>query len=124
MRQHLVAGAVPEAVVDGLEMVDIDHDAGNGNLTGQSGGPLRLEILEEGAAVQTAGERIAGGQDLELLVLSADLGSRLAELQQQRAKASVLSLQNGQVVECGHGAAARPSSPTIGEELTERMRCC
>ena len=54
--KHLVANVMPAAVVDVLEMVDVEHDGRKRHLA------HALGALEEGATVEDAGQWIDAGQ--------------------------------------------------------------
>jgi hypothetical protein len=52
-------------VVDALEMVDIEHDRGQRGARARLGAGFDA-VLEEGAAIEQAGQRIGGGEPDEL----------------------------------------------------------
>ncbi len=64
-----------------------------------------LELGEERAAVKAAGQRIDAGQELQLVVLPANIVARLAELVEHVLELLVLFLDRGHVVEGGQCAA-------------------
>jgi hypothetical protein len=68
-----VADAVAMRIVDVLEMIDVDHQAGQGAAGAHRMQPGAVEGGVEGAAVECAGEWVARGQALELEVLLLDL---------------------------------------------------
>ncbi len=69
--QCLVAGGVPAAIVDGLEVVEVDEDQAERDLAGPGGVDLALECLLERAVVAEPGddvaERVASGQLVHVL---------------------------------------------------------
>ena len=110
--QHLVADAMPVPVVDPLEVVDVDHDAGERVVVALRAAPLGFERGEEAAAVHAAGQRVGRRQRLELLVLPVDLVARLLEHLEHLAEAGGFFLDGGDVVE----GRQRPADPAVAAE--------
>jgi hypothetical protein len=67
-REHLVAGGVTEAVVDGLEVVQIQEDHGNAALLAPAPGDRMAHALGEERAVREAGNGIVESLVGELLL--------------------------------------------------------
>ncbi len=59
--QDGVPGGVAASVVDGLEVVDVDHDEAHGELVALGAQQFTLENVEDGFAVPQAGQRVARG---------------------------------------------------------------
>src|SRR3954453_5019587 len=56
--QDLVAGVVPELVVDRLEVIDVEGDEADWRVVATGAGQLRSGSLDESAAVEQAGETV------------------------------------------------------------------
>ena len=78
--QRLVAGGVPAAVVDALEVVEVGEEERQRGVEPARAGDLALERLDEAAAVDEAGELVGDGllaDDLvQACVLERDRGLR------------------------------------------------
>jgi hypothetical protein len=79
--QERVADGVPEAVVDGLEVVEVDHGQAQRLTRGQQ---LVGRLLEQGPVGQP-GERVVGGPVGELLLIVVELGELTVDAVQQPA---------------------------------------
>ena len=55
---------MPELIVDTFEVVDIDHETTYFGSVSSTLGKCLFKLREEGAPVETGGERITGGQPL------------------------------------------------------------
>ena len=95
-----------EAVVDRLEVVDVDHDEAHGVAVAHRAGPVGFQLLEERAAVEAARERVEGGQFVQLAVLPLNFVARLLECREHFGHFDVLLLDFGHIVERGQGPAA------------------
>ena len=73
---HLVPGGVPEGVVIQLELVDVEHTDGEGQLEADGLPPAHQALLLVPAAVCHAGELIHHGlpPELHLVVVELDMG--------------------------------------------------
>jgi len=72
-------------VVDAFEVVEVDHDAGDGARGTVGRIPDAIEFAEESAAVQTACQGVAGGEPFQFEILPFDLVAGMAELLQHSA---------------------------------------
>ena len=70
--EDAITGSMTVAVVDRLEVVDVHHEESDGIVVPLGAAPGDIGLLEERTPVQTAGERVTGGENLELLVLLLD----------------------------------------------------
>ena len=68
LQQHVVAGLVTEDVVDLLEPVDVENQDGAGELGAPRLIKRVLQLLEEGAAIEQAGERVGLGEADQFVV--------------------------------------------------------
>ena len=59
-------------VVDTFEVIDIDHQTGDGCGVAARSLPQRFESFQQGTPIQAAGQRIVGREDLELTILGGD----------------------------------------------------
>ena len=84
MAQHVVAIVVPEAVVDHLEMVEVDEDHRNRAHVALRGDRL-LEAVVQQVAVRQPRERVVVRLALELLLVALALDRVLHRAQQQLA---------------------------------------
>ncbi len=66
---HLISHHVTKLVVDGLEPINVGHDAGERLALGNRLGPGEIRLLEERAAIQTARKRVLGSESLQLGIL-------------------------------------------------------
>ena len=71
-RQRGVSSEVPEAVVEALEVVDVEHRDREAPARAARAGELGQGALLEGGAVQEAGQRIRGGAREEAPLLLGD----------------------------------------------------
>src|SRR5690606_9844336 len=78
--ERVVAGGVPLGVVERLEVIDVDHQEPDRRARPHGALPLPFERDLEGAAVGEAGQRVAGGEGLELAVGDLERFSRRLEL--------------------------------------------
>ena len=87
VHDQLVADAVPERVVDRLEVVEVEHDRGAARAVALDLGDVALQLALERAAVEQPGERVVVGQMAQLLLMAPPLGDvlHLAEEVQRRA---------------------------------------
>ena len=70
--QQVVTGGVAAGVVDGLEVVEVDHDqAERAAVVADVVAQLGLEALGEAAAVERAGQRVGARERLQLAALAA-----------------------------------------------------
>ena len=72
--QHLVADKVPEAVVDGLEVVEVDEQHRDGRVRGPESTDRQLDSLAKQRAVGETRQRVVKGLAGELFVELATLG--------------------------------------------------
>ena len=104
---YLVALGVAVFVVDALEEVDVDHQAGercprrHGLV--EDGG----EAIEEGTAVEAARKRVVIGEVLQLAVALADFLLGFLQLADGEQQVVVLAFEGGDVVEGDDGAGLR-----------------
>ena len=82
--EHLVADTVPAAVVDHLEVVQVEHHHGGYGAPGAGGADPLLEQFVEPPAVHQPGERVVGGQVLQALL--AGLQLLAGAIQRQRGR--------------------------------------
>ena len=82
-----VAGAVPERVVDVLEVVDVEQHGGAAGAVALDVVHVALELALEGPPVEQAGQRIVVRHEAQLLLVAAALGDvlHLAEEVQRQA---------------------------------------
>jgi hypothetical protein len=80
-----VAGHVSEGIVDGLEVVHIEHENSHGGMGAQSALDFGAQQVEQGAAVRQAGEHIVGGlvaqlflRDEQVVLQRENIGEGLA----------------------------------------------
>ena len=66
--EHLVAGGVPQAVVDRLEVVEVEEDHGHALALAARAGDRMADALGEQGAVRQAGHRVVEGLVGELLL--------------------------------------------------------
>ena len=71
--QQLVAGGVPERVVDGLEVVEIDEQGRDLRLAARAAREHLLDAIEDQRPVRQAGQRVVRRQERELLLASREL---------------------------------------------------
>ena len=88
--QQLVAGRVAEAVVDGLEVVEVDVQQRDRMAAAPGAREAEREVLVEQRAVRQLRERVVVGEERDLLLRAAPLGD---------------------VAEGGHDAVGRSSPP-------------
>ena len=119
---HAVADQVAVAVVDDLEVVDVDHHAAQRLLGAPGFGQRRFQRSVEGAPVQAAAKRIARRQPFQLGVLALDFLPRRIERVDGFAQALVGAVQFGDVVEghqaAAHGAAGVRDRRAVDDQLT------
>nr|WP_325346454.1 hypothetical protein [Xylophilus sp.] len=106
--QGLVAGGMPQAVVDGLESVEVEHEQGHRRAAGGRRQAAH-ELQVQAAAVEQAGERIVQGlAPHRLLALARPCG--IAHHGDQQA-AVVRAASQGQVhVQCVPVAVLQPDA--------------
>jgi hypothetical protein len=81
--EHRVAGLVPEPVVDGLEVVDVDERHAEGDAVAPGARDRPGEVPLERAAVVDARQHVRVGEPLELLIA---LGELLLQLLRERSR--------------------------------------
>ena len=64
--QHLVAGRVPEGIVDRLEAVDVEHDQRAGRLIALDEGERPGELALEAATIEDVEQEVGLGRGLQL----------------------------------------------------------
>src|SRR3954454_17070325 len=84
--QNPVSRGMAESVVDGLEMIGVDHDEGEAAPRGKSAGQKRLGLFEEGPAVEAAGQGVTRCEIAQRAVLVRDEALGFAELLNRRAQ--------------------------------------
>ena len=102
---HFIADRMAMVVVDRLEVVDIDHDARQGVPVALGPVELDLESLKKGAPVETAGQWILGGQDLQGPVLAGNFVTGTFQGVEHLLELGILGFDLGHVVEGCQGAA-------------------
>ena len=99
-------------------MVDVAHDAAHLAALGQQPGVERVDGVEEGAAVEAAGHRVAGGEAMQFLVLAADLVLRGLQLGERHQQLVVDAVQDGHVREVDQ-AAPQMSPPVLDRQAAD-----
>ena len=102
--QELVADAVTEAVVDVLEVVEVDEEGGDRRVRASAGDGVLDPVLEEGPVGQV-GERVVEGHVGELVLQRPALGV-VADVQDVATHVGVLEQVAGRDLD--------PSAPTVG----------
>ena len=97
LSQDLIAREVTEAVVDGLEVVDVDLDQAVGDARAMDVRPNGPEVLYQAAAVAGPGERIDPGGQLQRVMHPLELEHVGVGATSQRPD----GLQLGEVVDLG-----------------------
>jgi hypothetical protein len=82
--QHLVADVVPQAVVDQLEVVEIDERHAARASVPMGDAQALLEPVAQQVAVGEAGQRVVIGLMLELLLVALDLGDVVLDADEVR----------------------------------------
>ena len=72
--QHVVPDRVPEGVVHVLEVVEVDHQHGDGSSGAASGAERPLELLEQRGPVGQTGQRVVRGEVGQLLLVAVTVG--------------------------------------------------
>src|SRR5262249_17730370 len=103
--QREVAQGVAVAVVQVLEVVDVDHDARERLAAGLRLHEQSVERLEEGAAIETPGERVARREVAQFLVLALDLRLGRLELLERGDELAIQPLELRDVRERNDAAA-------------------
>ncbi len=78
--QQLVADAVPERVVDVLEVVEVDEQRGHGRLVASRAHEHLLDAIEDQGAIWQARERVVGRHEGKLLLAAVQLLVRATAL--------------------------------------------
>jgi hypothetical protein len=103
--QHVVSAGMAVGVVDGLEMVNVEHDGAERLVVAFGPGEGGGELLVKRAAVEAASKAVTGGQALQLLVLLLHPLLGLSQLLDHLDELLVLLLDLRDIVE-GEDAAA------------------
>ena len=124
-RRHGLDHAVPErvavAVVDRLEVVDIEHQATQRRAVRARLAQQLGKAVVEGAAVQATGHRVARGQAQQGLVLAFDLALRCRQLAHREHQALIRTVQFGGVVEGGDAAAHLAARVGDGRAVDDQL---
>src|SRR5579862_3664052 len=86
--KNRVAGGVAAAVVDGLEVIHVDHDQADGLMIALGAEQVALQDRHDGFAVPQAGQAVAGS-----LAAERFLGQHQAVLRHQQARAGAQERQ-------------------------------
>ena len=62
-------------VVDSFEVVNVDHNAGDGMFSHACGSPNLIDFFEERSSIETSRQRISCRKNTQLFVLLADFFS-------------------------------------------------
>lgn len=85
--QHAVPGQVPVAVVDGLEVVDVEHHEGHGGALAAGEGVCRAQAVTQRPPVAGAGERVVRGGPLQGSALLLEPPKRQGQEQVEQCEA-------------------------------------
>ena len=132
--QHAVAGLVAEAVVDDLEVVEVEH--GEAERAGARGGGVAVDLAREVAPVVQAGEPVAVGLLAQLLLQCLELRgaaararpaprrARARRLSSSRFFAASASVWSRAARSPAWRARARAAAPTAPGTRAARPRRC
>ena len=128
--QHLVAGDVAVAVVDRLEQIHVDDAHGQCALVAHGARDLLLHRFDEMAAVVHLGQRIVGGELVDLLVVTRLHAAVADELQDALAQGDVVAvdqrrLRHRRIVQpggVGGAEVAHPVGVAVAPELAVQAR--
>jgi hypothetical protein len=85
LAEHVVAGLVPERVVDALEIVQVDEQQGQFAAVGMQGQQPVVERFAERQAIGQAGQRIGVGHAADFAVVARDARAHARERAEQLA---------------------------------------